>query len=301
MTIAPATSLPTDVYAAFHRRLVNLYAQHFRPILLGTEHLRQMTDDSLDERRSIAQLELFERLTGRTLRGLRVLEVGSGVGMTVAMARKRFGAEAFGIEPATHEYEGTFAVSRDLLAAYGLDAAAVTMGVGEQLPFPDGHFDAVISSNVLEHVQDPQRVLSESLRVLRTQGLLQFVIPNYGSWWEGHYGVLWIPHMPARAAKLYLRLLGRDPSYVDTLQLITRGRLESWLKPYRDRVEILDWGAELWAERVRGLAFAEYATLRRLKRLLHTVHALGLVNVLVRVGQLAHWETPLVLTLRKRG
>lgn len=41
------------------------------------------------------------------------------------------------------------------------------------LPFKDGEFDAVVSDQVLEHVEgDPQRAVDETFRVLKTGGLL---------------------------------------------------------------------------------------------------------------------------------
>ena len=40
-----------------------------------------------------------------------------------------------------------------------------------ELPFPDGSFDAVVSDQVLEHVEgDPFRAVAESVRVLRPGG-----------------------------------------------------------------------------------------------------------------------------------
>lgn len=294
-----ASFVPEALHAALAERLRNLYAAHFGAVLLGPDHLEQMVRDSLDPERSMQQLALFRRMTGAELAGLRVLEIGSGVGMTVATARARFGAEAHGIEPAADEYAGTFGVSRDLLAGCGLDPGAVRTGVGESLPYPDGAFDAVISSNVLEHVQDPARVLAECLRVVRPGGWVHIVVPNYGSWWEGHYGVLWLPHMGHRLARLYLRLLGRDPSYLDTLVFVTRGRLERWLAPHAANIAILDWGVGLWEERVREAAFAEYGALSRLKGLVRIVHSLRLVPLLLAVGRRLHWETPIALTLRR--
>lgn len=41
-----------------------------------------------------------------------------------------------------------------------------------RVPGPDGQFDAVLSTQVLEHVQDPQLYLSECFRVLRPGGRL---------------------------------------------------------------------------------------------------------------------------------
>lgn len=46
-----------------------------------------------------------------------------------------------------------------------------------QLPFPEGAFDAVICSELLEHVPDPPAVLAEAWRVLRPGGVLLICVP----------------------------------------------------------------------------------------------------------------------------
>jgi SAM-dependent methyltransferase len=51
------------------------------------------------------------------------------------------------------------------------------LGVGEELPFENDTFDAVLSLNVLEHVKDPFRCASEIARVLKPGGELYCVVP----------------------------------------------------------------------------------------------------------------------------
>lgn len=51
------------------------------------------------------------------------------------------------------------------------------LGVGEELPFKDDTFDAVISVAVLEHVKDPFRCANEIIRVLKPGGELYCVVP----------------------------------------------------------------------------------------------------------------------------
>ena len=51
------------------------------------------------------------------------------------------------------------------------------LGVGEELPFRDGCFDAVLSLAVLEHVKDPVRCAQEIVRVLKPGGELYAVVP----------------------------------------------------------------------------------------------------------------------------
>ncbi len=45
------------------------------------------------------------------------------------------------------------------------------------LPLPDGLFDAVISSHVLEHIQDDRRAISELVRVLKPGGWALILVP----------------------------------------------------------------------------------------------------------------------------
>ena len=51
------------------------------------------------------------------------------------------------------------------------------LGDGHRLPFKDAVFDAVISEAVLEHVQDPNRVVSEMHRVLKPGGVVCAAVP----------------------------------------------------------------------------------------------------------------------------
>lgn len=54
----------------------------------------------------------------------------------------------------------------------------VVTAPGDQIPFPEGHFDFVFSNSVLEHVENIQGVLKEVGRVLRVGGRLIFTVPG---------------------------------------------------------------------------------------------------------------------------
>jgi SAM-dependent methyltransferase len=61
---------------------------------------------------------------------------------------------------------------------------------GEYLPFRSGQFSAVLSNEVIEHVEDDRMAIEESVRSLEDGGLLILFCPNRGYPFETH-GVYW--------------------------------------------------------------------------------------------------------------
>lgn len=55
-----------------------------------------------------------------------------------------------------------------------------------QMPYSDNTFDAVILSEVLEHLDDDRAALREALRVLKPNGVVAVTVPhaNYPFWWD---------------------------------------------------------------------------------------------------------------------
>jgi GT2 family glycosyltransferase/ubiquinone/menaquinone biosynthesis C-methylase UbiE/glycosyltransferase involved in cell wall biosynthesis len=58
-----------------------------------------------------------------------------------------------------------------------ISAAGIRHEDVERLSFADASFDLVVSNDVLEHVDDPQRAAAEMLRVLRPGGVLLMTVP----------------------------------------------------------------------------------------------------------------------------
>ena len=100
--------------------------------------------------------------------GKAVLDLGCAGGfMAEALALR--GAQVTGIDPAM----GAVAAARAHARAQGL-RIGYDVGLGEALPYDDASFDAVVCVDVLEHVADLARVLSEVARTLRPGGLFLF-------------------------------------------------------------------------------------------------------------------------------
>ena len=100
--------------------------------------------------------------------GKTVLDLGCAGGfMAEALALR--GADVTGIDPAAEAIDAARAHAREGKLRIGYD-----VGVGEALPYDDASFDAVVCVDVLEHVADLNKVLSEVARTLRPGGLFLF-------------------------------------------------------------------------------------------------------------------------------
>jgi len=97
--------------------------------------------------------------------GKRVLDLGCGGGL-LAEEFARLGCCVVGIDPAVP----SLATARDHAGLTGLEIDYCS-GVGEGLPFTDETFDIVYCCDTLEHVRDLDRVISETARVLKKNGI----------------------------------------------------------------------------------------------------------------------------------
>jgi ubiquinone/menaquinone biosynthesis C-methylase UbiE len=110
-----------------------------------------------------ASLELLGEVPGE------VLDVGMGPGRLAAALATR-GWTVSGVDPSSE----MVALARSRVP----NAAAMTEGTVESLPFAAVSFDAVVATGVLEYVHDRPRAFAEIARVLRPGGLAVLSAPN---------------------------------------------------------------------------------------------------------------------------
>jgi ubiquinone/menaquinone biosynthesis C-methylase UbiE len=99
----------------------------------------------------------------------RVLEIGAGTGLNL----DHYPAAVD--ELVLTEPEPGMCWRLEQRAAAGGREASVVHAGAEDLPFPDGSFDAVVSTMVLCTVPDPAAAIAEIRRVLRPDGKLLFI------------------------------------------------------------------------------------------------------------------------------
>lgn len=111
-----------------------------------------------------------------------VLDLGCYTGgKTIAWAERYAVKEMYGIDSTDIYIEAArmFAKTRRLEAHF-------TVAFAEVLPFEDEKFDAILTSNLFEHVRSLRDVLLECKHVLRKRGMLFVTFPGYFHPFEHH-------------------------------------------------------------------------------------------------------------------
>jgi ubiquinone/menaquinone biosynthesis C-methylase UbiE len=120
------------------------------------------------------------------LEGKDVLDLGCfNGGRGIAWFEKFKMASITGIDVAPEYIDAAtqFAKIKNVNAKY-------VLAQGEELPFADASFDAIVTFDVMEHVQNLEKTLSECYRVLRPNGILCVVFPGYYHPVEHHLGLV---------------------------------------------------------------------------------------------------------------
>lgn len=94
-----------------------------------------------------------------------VLDIGAGAGIIEAMNFRGLASRVCGVDLDPRVTENPY-LDEGLVADAG------------KIPYPDETFDLVFADNVMEHIDEPDQVFREIVRVLRPGGKLLFKTPN---------------------------------------------------------------------------------------------------------------------------
>ena len=141
-----------------------IIAQNSEKKYWGEFDTAKLLKEELERHRKKAKIlleewEPFIKITKNT----KILQIGSGPEDVI----NHFGiGKRHAIDPLADFYKSKFNLDYSNLK--------FIQARGEDLPFKDNFFDIVILANVLDHVENPDKVLSEIKRVLKTEGVFHF-------------------------------------------------------------------------------------------------------------------------------
>jgi len=101
----------------------------------------------------------------------KVLELGCGVGQFIRAIKKiKPALECFGVDIS----ESAIQTAKSLN-----DGVNYELG-GDSIPFVDNFFDAVLIYDVLEHAENPDKIITEVRRILKSGGIFYLFVPCEG-------------------------------------------------------------------------------------------------------------------------
>lgn len=160
----------------------------------------------------------------------RILDIGCGTGETLTFLKNLYPkAKLYGIDIS----------NRAVMYSKQRGHWRIQKASANTLPFKNNFFDAVLYLDVLEHIKDDAKAISEAKRVLKSKGVIIITAPALGFIWSGHdTGQGHQRRYTRRAIKSLARLNKLKVSFISYFNFflsppIILIRILSNLKPFR--------------------------------------------------------------------
>lgn len=193
----------------------------------------------------------------------RVLDLGAGMG-GFAVAMQRAGAQIVAFD-----YNFAYCeITRTRAQRYALNLPAL-VGAGEALPFAGKCFDVVTCWDVLEHVQNPNALLSEIARVLDDNGIAFMTVINRYALVDPHYHLRGVNYLPRALGEKYIQLRQRtknsalrDKQKLSEMHYYTFGAFEKFAARFGFQILDLNRAKSRFQKYPRALGDALYDSWR---------------------------------------
>lgn len=230
--------------------------------------------------------------------GMRVLEVGSGVGLLAAFLRSK-GVDVVGIEPGLAGFGFMPALARAVRETHGPESlSALPLAAADLQPARHGVFELIYSVNVLEHIADLDGALAGFMRVLAGDGAMVHLCPNYVVPYEPHLGVPLVPLRPAltRHVLPFVRN-ARNVELWDGLTFVTAGRMERLARAHGLSIAFEPGLMARYARRLGTDPIFRARQPAALGALMGLLGRVGAIDLLARWP--ARWASPMLMVLKR--
>ena len=222
MTETSSVLISDDLIADVHTKMIQSIdiANVIDTLEMSEEELRPMYLAAVEESRQTLSLLVDIQLE----RGSRVLEVGAGFGLA-SICLAMMGFDVCALEPGGLGFEQ----NRSASMAFASSCAVQINHVAASAEIADfgnlGKFDLVVSNNVLEHIPDVDKALTNLNNAINPGGVMIHSCPNYTFPFEPHFGIPLLPFMPRLTRFLLPKSVGTSGLW-NSLNFITQSQVK---------------------------------------------------------------------------
>lgn len=222
MTEASPVLISEELITEVHTKMIQSIdlANVIHALEMGEEELRTLYSAAVEESRQTLSLLLDIQLE----RGSKVLEVGAGFGLA-SICLAMMGFDVVALEPGGLGFEQNRSASMTFasLCAVQISHVAASAEIADFETI--GKFDLVISNNVLEHIPDVDRALTNLNNAINPGGVMIHSCPNYTFPFEPHFGIPLLPFMP-RLTRFLLPKSVKTSGLWNSLNFITQSQVK---------------------------------------------------------------------------
>lgn len=200
-----------------------------------------------------------------------ILEIGAGAGIVSACLHMA-GAHVTMVEPSQGAFSHQEKIYTALHAHLGITIPLITTPI-EEISAEHAQYDFIFSINVLEHIMNLPAAFSVMSSLLKDDGMMFHICPNYFVPYEPHVGALLVPFFPDLSLR-FSKKIAQHP-VANMLNFITVGTIKKLAKRnglsvrfYKDMMYRsfmrLQYDRE-FQKRQSGLPFRIFHLLTRLK------------------------------------
>jgi ubiquinone/menaquinone biosynthesis C-methylase UbiE len=152
---------PTGYFIPFGILCPSPYNQGMNYIIESGQEARR-----LELQNALPQYSISEELKylELDLTGKKILDAGCGTGSLARILSDQYQSEISGCDASSDRIQGARSLSGDEIHFFSADLTA--------MPVPDNEYDVIFVRFVLEHTQEPKKIIHELSRVLKSGGYL---------------------------------------------------------------------------------------------------------------------------------
>lgn len=251
-------------------------------------------ENMLDTAYNFTEAEKQFKLTNShaTLKkSMRILDAGCGFGYFVSYCLQQgYNCQGYEVE------EKLAKIAQELLTINKQDPKRIFLVKKNKLPYRNETFDFINLHFVLDYVQNIPGLLKELKRILKKDGVIFSICPNYQCFYSPVYALFFIPWLPKKFNRIYFKLMGRpNTAFLESLTFTTPHYLEGLFRKFGLQSEA--FGPSYWQKAISEENFEHRSNF--LKFIIKATNKLKLTELLKATNRLGFY-TPLIYILRKK-